>query len=625
MPRNGVINNWKRALTVSSADTNEVVEGGGSAKSEFRVATAADRAAAWRLLVHAARPERRVLLVAFAWLLVAAALTASGPVLGKFFIDNILIARQPDQAAVIVLLGGALLASVIATGVRYWQLVALAGVAMRSVQRLREAVYAHVIRLPLAFFDRAITGQIVSRVTNDTEAVKALYVQVLFVMLDSVITIAVALAAMAILDWRLTLIVSLMVPGVVLIVKFYQHWSAPAVSEARERRSDLNAQVSESIAGMNVLQTTAATGRFAERFANTSLQHYRARMGEVRANAWLLRPALDFMQILLLAGVIFLFGMAQQGSLRAAIEIGVIYAFIVYLARVVEPMIEITFQFAQIQQSVIAAARLNTLLNEAEAQPTVGNAVVTAGQVEFRQVSFAYLPDRPVLHGVSITIEPGQFVGIVGHTGSGKSTLLSLLMRFYTALPGMVTIDGNDVSAYEDTEFRRAVALIPQEPFLLAGSVADNIDMGRGLGLARLQEAAALADAHAFIQALPQGYDTALGEGGARLAVGEKQLIAIARALAGQPRLLLLDEATSHIDSETEQRVQKALGAIRGQCTMIAIAHRLSTIREADQIIVMSHGRVAECGSHESLMQREGGIYRRLYQLQQIEAEWGEA
>lgn len=591
--------------------------------TEARIATRADRKAAWQLLLAAARPEKTVLIYALIWLIGAAALTALGPALGKFFIDQVLIARVPDQANILVYLGGALMAGSIATLLRYWQLIRLAGVAMRSVQRLREQVYGHVIRLPLAFFDRAITGQIVSRVTNDSESVKALYVQVLFVMLDSVITIAVALVAMLLLDWRLMLLVSLIVPGVVFIVRIYQSWSAPAVAESRERRSDLNAQVSESIAGMSVLQTAGATARFAERFADTNHKHYRSRMGEVRANAWLLRPALDFMQVLLLAGVIFMFGLAQQGTLQSAIEVGVLYAFIVYLARVVEPMIEITFQFAQIQQSVIAASRLNTLLREPGAPANRGDARITQGAVDIRALTFGYKADLPVLHNVSLCIQPGTFVGVVGHTGSGKSTLLSLLMRFYPAPRETVLLDGVDVSRFDEAAFREAVALIPQEPFLLAASVEENIDMGRGLSRDRVHDAARRANALDFIERLPAGFATKLGEGGARLAVGEKQLIAIARALAGSPRILLLDEATSHVDSETEQRVQVALNALHGQLTMIAIAHRLSTIRHADHIVVMNHGQIAEAGNHDELMAREGGIYRRLYQLQQIEEEWG--
>jgi ATP-binding cassette subfamily B protein/ATP-binding cassette subfamily C protein/ATP-binding cassette subfamily B multidrug efflux pump len=223
-----------------------------------------------------------------------------------------------------------------------------------------------------------------------------------------------------------------------------------------------------------------------------------------------------------------------------------------------------------------------------------------------------------VLHDLSLEIPQGAFVGIVGHTGSGKSTLLSLMLRYYTLEHGSIEINGQPLAQIGNEQFRAQVGLVPQDPFLLAASARENIDMGRGLPQERIEEAARAAHAHDFIRALEQGYDTPLGEGGSRLSTGQKQLVAIARALAGRPRILLLDEATSHIDSQTEQIVQQALDELRGQVTIVAIAHRLSTIRDADRIIVLNHGRIAESGTHERLMQIEGGLYQRLYLLQQL-------
>jgi ATP-binding cassette, subfamily B, multidrug efflux pump len=580
-----------------------------------------DRGQALALLRRAAQPELHHLRRGLLWLMLAAGLEALGPILGKAFIDQHLMPHQGTWPEMAGLLGGALIATWVASWIRYGQLIRLAGLAMRSVLRLREEVYGHVLRLPMSYFDRAITGQLVSRVTNDTEAVKALYVQVLFVMLDSVVALVAALFAMAYLDWQLMLVVALLVPAVTAIVWLYQRLSAPAVTRSRQLRSDLNAQMGESIAGMAVLQASNATARFAERFAHTAHAQLEARRAELRANAWLLRPALDLLNISLLALVMTVFGLRSQGGTLSAVEIGVLYAFISTMARVVEPLIQITTQFSQLQQSMVAAARVNTLLQEAESLRTSGQGRVTQGAIDIRHLTFAYAANPPVLHDVNLHIAPGQFIGIVGHTGSGKSTLLSLMLRFYQAPPGTLTIDGQPVDGIDDEAFRLAVGLVPQEPFLLAASARENIDMGRGLSLAQIEAAARAAQVHDFILALEKGYDTPLGEGGARLSVGQKQLLAMARALAGQPRILFLDEATSHIDSDTERLVQKALDALHGQVTVVAIAHRLSTIRDADAIVVLHHGRIAEQGTHEALMALPEGRYQRLYLLQQWQAQ----
>jgi ATP-binding cassette subfamily B protein/ATP-binding cassette subfamily C protein/ATP-binding cassette subfamily B multidrug efflux pump len=577
-----------------------------------------------RLLRRAAWPDRAHLWWAILWLVVSAGLEVLGPLLGKKLIDDHLLPHHLDWTRMSLLLAGVLVFGWIASWLRYLQLVRLSGLAMRSVQRLREWVYGHVLRLPMAFFDRAITGQLVSRVTNDTEAVKTLYIQVLFVILDSGIVLVGTTAAMAWLDWRLMLIVLALVPAVLGIVWLYQRLSAPAVTRARALRSDINGQMAESIGGMSVLQANNAQERFAARFAGTNRAHYKARLSELRANALLLRPALDFLNVVLLAVVIFSFG---QRSMNA-VEVGVLYAFISYIARVVEPLIQITMQFSGLQQAVVATSRVAALLDEegapehaagqaADARPPAKDGVPA---VRVDHVTFSYVPGTPVLHDLSLQIPQGAFVGIVGHTGSGKSTLLSLLLRYYAPGQGRIEIHGEPLAAIGNERFRAEVGLVPQDPFLLAASARENIDMGRGLPPERIEAAARAAHAHGFIAALEQGYDTPLGEGGSRLSTGQKQLIAIARALAGRPRILLLDEATSHIDSQTEQVVQQALDELRGQVTIIAIAHRLSTIRDADRIIVLNHGRIAETGSHETLMQVDGGLYQRLYLLQQLAA-----
>ena len=569
------------------------------------------------LLLEAAAPEKSQLRRGVGWLLAAASLEALGPIMSKYFIDVFLLPRHFDLPAMGLLLTLLLLTGWAASWIRFAQLTRMAGVARRSVLRLRERVYAHVLALPMAFFDKAITGQLVSRVTNDTEAVNMLYRQVLYVMLDSSIVVLGSLTAMAWLDWRLMLIVAMLVPAMLIIITLYQRLSGPAVARSRQLRSDINAQMAESMAGMAVLQSAGAAPRFAQRFELTNAAHLRARLEELRANAWLLRPALDLLNVLLVVTVIYGFGKREMSGL----EVGLLYAFLSYIGRVVDPLIQITMQFGQLQQSMVAASRVRTLLQEtAPVQATVSGREITQGDISIEHLSFGYDPELPVLHELNLQIPAGSFVGIVGHTGSGKSTLMSLLLRFYSAQSGRIAIDGLPLSSIPDAAFRAAVGLVPQEPYLMAASARENIAMGRDISEAAIIAAAQAAKIDEFLAGLPQGYDTLLGAGGALVSTGQKQLIAMARALAGAPRIPFLDEATANIDSATEQVVSEALEALRGQVTIVAIAHRLSTIRAADQIIVLNHGHLIERGSHAELMTHEGGLYQRLVQLQELAA-----
>ncbi len=567
------------------------------------------------LLLESAAPEKSRLIRGFLWLCAAAGLEALGPIIGKHYIDSYLLPRRFDPAAMGLLLGTLLICGWTAGWIRYAQLARMAGVARRSVLRLRERVYAHVLALPMAFFDKAITGQLVSRVTNDTEAVNMLYRQVLYVMLDSGIVVLGSMSAMAYLDWHLMLIVAMLIPAMLCIITLYQRWSAPAVALQRQLRSDINAQMAESMAGMAVLQGAGAAPTFARRFGQTNQAHFGARMSELRANAWLLRPALDLLNVLLLVTVIYGFGQRELSGL----EVGLLYAFLSYIARVVEPLIQITLQFGQLQQSMVAASRVRSLLQETAPVPaSVAGREIGKGSIEIEHLSFGYDPERPVLHDFNLRITAGAFVGIVGHTGSGKSTLMSLLLRFYTAQAGRIAIDGLPLASVPDSSFRAAAGLVPQEPYLMAASARENISMGRAIGEERVIAAAKAARIDEFLSALPQGYDTLLGEGGARVSTGQKQLIAMARALAGDPRILFLDEATSNIDSATERLLSEALEALRGKVTVVAIAHRLSTIRAADQIVVLNHGHLVETGTHAELMSHQGGLYQRLVQLQDL-------
>lgn len=475
MRANGGISNWRLVLTQSEQSKQHQQRD--KANSNWR---------ALGLLVNAAKPEQSNLLWGIFFLVIATGFDVLGPMLGKHFIDHYLRPHTYDGQMMLALVLGILLAGCFASWLRYLQLARLAGLAMRSVKRVREQVYAHVLQLPMRFFDKAITGQLVSRVTNDTESVKALYVQVLFVMLDSGILLIGTLVAMALLDWRLMLIALLLVPVVVLIVRVYQAWSAPAVARTRQLRSDINAQMAESIGGMSVLQASNANQRFAQRFADLNQDHYSSRRAELRANAWLLRPALDMLNILLTISVIYVFAQRPLNSL----EIGILYAFISYIGRVIDPLIQITMQFSQLQQAIVASARVTTLLDEGQSEQIDSDLHVSRGAISLRELEFAYHPEQPVIQKLNLEIPAGGFYGIVGHTGSGKSTLLSLLLRFYRPDHGQILFDDISLAKIGNQAFRSDVGLVPQDPFLLAASAFENIAMGRPLTQAEVETAA---------------------------------------------------------------------------------------------------------------------------------------
>ena len=571
----------------------------------------------FKMLMGYVFSDRPRLIKALLLVVFATALDVIGPMLGKVFIDRFIM---PDHYPLWPIIGIVVLyatATLLGTYLKYQQTMKFVDIALNAVLDIRKRIFAHVLRLPMAFFDYARTGQLVSRITNDTESIKDIYVQFLSKVLSSIIMLIGILTAMAILDVHLMLIALALIPAIVVMIYFYQRLSGQIVADSRQFRSDINATISESIGGMAVIQATNQQQAKLGQFDTINGGYYKTRLQTITIGSFLLRPAINLLSILVLAGVVWFFGLKVVNGYT---EIGVLYAYLNYLGRFTEPLVEITQRFSLYQQAMVAGDRVFELFQE----PTMASDHGTQNRIEhghlsLQQVNFHYQEDKPILQEINVDIAAGEFFAVVGHTGSGKSTLLSLLLNFYQPQSGSITIDGHKLDDYHHDVLRQGVGFIPQEPFILASTLFDNIDMGRGLCLEAIQNAARKAHLHDVIMEMSEGYQTQLGEGGLRLSTGQRQQLIIARALAGSPKILLLDEATANVDSETEQVVQKALSQLQGQVTMIVVAHRLSTIRQADQILVLDKGKLIEQGNHEQLMGIEHGRYKAMYLLQQQE------
>ncbi len=570
-----------------------------------------DLSALWRLLRYAlAYP--RLLKQAGGLLLLATAGQVLGPVLVKVFLDDYVTQGHYP----VLELGGLALAYVIFYALSAWagyqNAMRFNEVAFNVVRTVRSQVFAAVMRKPLSYFDHRPTGALVSRITNDTEAIKELFVQVMSTFVQNVTLIIAVFIAMAYLDVRLMLLCSIILPTVIIVMFYYQRLSAPRYHRARSVLSRINATLSESIQGMRIVQMLNQQKRFNADFRNVSQDLFNARMSNLRLDALMLRPLPDLIRTLTLAGLLYYFG---TQSFESVVEVGVIYAFINYLSRITQPVVEMTQRLSLLQQAVVAGERVFGIMDEASESQLPSASLIGAGRVQVEDLGFSYDGEHPVLEGIDFTVEPGQFYAIVGHTGSGKSTLMSLLLRFYTPQKGRILIDGTPLDQIDQDNLREQMGVVLQDPFISAGSVRDNITLGLPIPEEKMIAAAQQAQLHEFVMSLPDGYDTLLGERGGNLSTGQRQLLSLARTLAREPRILILDEATANVDSHTEAVITRALNKLRGSTTILAIAHRLSTITHADQIVVLHQGRIMQQGPHQALLAQDG-LYRHMHELQ---------
>ncbi|HGG8865864.1 TPA: SmdB family multidrug efflux ABC transporter permease/ATP-binding protein [Enterobacter asburiae] len=563
-----------------------------------------------RLLAYGS-PWRKPLSVAVLLLWIAAIAEVSGPLLISYFIDN-MVAKSYLPLGLVAGLGVAYVGlQLAAAGLHYAQSLLFNRAAVGVVQQLRTDVMDAALRQPLSEFDIQPVGQVISRVTNDTEVIRDLYVTVVATVLRSAALIGAMLVAMFSLDWRMALVAITIFPAVLIVMVIYQRYSTPIVRRVRAYLADINDGFNEVINGMSVIQQFRQQARFGERMGEASRSHYMARMQTLRLDGFLLRPLLSLFSALVLCGLLMLFGLSSNGT----IEVGVLYAFISYLGRLNEPLIELTTQQSMLQQAVVAGERVFELMDRPRQAYGNDERPLQSGTIAFDNVSFAYREDRLVLQDITLDVPSRGFVALVGHTGSGKSTLASLLMGYYPVTHGEIRLDGRPLASLSHTVLRKGVAMVQQDPVVLADTFYANVTLGRDYSQEQVWDVLEKVQLAELARGFSDGINTKLGEQGNNLSVGQKQLLALARVLIETPQILILDEATASIDSGTEQAIQQALAAVRDHTTLVVISHRLSTIVDADTILVLHRGQAVERGTHRELLEAKGR-YWQMYQLQ---------
>lgn len=563
-----------------------------------------------RLLAYGS-PWRKPLSLAVVMLWIAAIAEVSGPLLISYFIDN-MVAKSYLPLGLVAGLGVAYVGlQLLAAGLHYAQSLLFNQAAVGVVQQLRTDVMDAALRQPLSEFDTQPVGQIISRVTNDTEVIRDLYVTVVSTVLRSAALIGAMLVAMFSLEWRMALVAIAIFPAVFIVMMIYQRYSTPIVRRVRAYLADINDGFNEVINGMSVIQQFRQQARFGERMGEASRSHYMARMQTLRLDGFLLRPLLSLFSALILCGLLLQFGLGANGT----IQVGVLYAFISYLGRLNEPLIELTTQQSMLQQAVVAGERVFELMDRPRQMYGQDTRELQSGEIAIDNLSFAYRDDRLVLHDINLHVPSRSFVALVGHTGSGKSTLASLLMGYYPLTQGEIRLDGRPLATLSHSTLRKGVAMVQQDPVVLADTFFANVTLGRDYSEEQVWAVLEQVQLAELARGLHDGIHTRLGEQGNNLSVGQKQLLALARVLIETPQVLILDEATASIDSGTEQAIQQALAAVREQTTLVVIAHRLSTIVEADTILVLHRGQAVERGTHRQLLEAKGR-YWQMYQLQ---------
>ncbi|MCX7732026.1 MAG: ABC transporter ATP-binding protein/permease [candidate division WOR-3 bacterium] len=549
-------------------------------------------------------------------LLVSSGLSLLGPVLLKRAIDVNLARGDLRGLAVTSLLYLAVQAGIFAA--TYFQLVWLAQVGERGAANLKRRLFEHILKLPMSFFDQNPSGRLISRVESDTEALKMLFTRTSVVLLQSGLMLVGMSVIMGITSWRLYLLVAMLLPPFVLAFYLFQKKVRPVYLEVRRRVADINNLVVEALRGLPVIQVFNQEGNFAARMDRLNRQKF---TGELKASylwyaVWFL---VDFGELL---GIGLVLAVGGSWALKGALTVGTLVLFISYISQLFAPLRAISDQINIMQRAFASAERaLKILDQQPEPAGRITGPLGFNRAIEFERVWFAYEGEEYVLRDINLRIGRGEKVALVGETGGGKSSLIGLILKFYRPQQGKILFDGIDLQEIDNDSLRRLTGFVPQEVVLFPGTVLDNLRLfDQAVAPEQVIRAAERVRIDESIRRFAQGYDTPVTEAGANLSLGERQLLAFARALVRDPQILILDEATSAVDPHTEQLIQEGLRELLAGRTAIIIAHRLATIQLVDRIVVVHKGRIAEQGTHEELL-RKDGIYARFFRLQFVEQE----
>ncbi|KOS59856.1 ABC transporter ATP-binding protein [Lysinibacillus agricola] len=566
-------------------------------------------------LVRYAMYFKKPILLGLFFLTIAVFTELVGPFIAKHIIDNYMTIGHMEIKPITWLLLVYLILAIATAVLRYFMYIYLQMGANRVVQKLRKDVFEHIQTLPIQYFDNLPAGKIVARVTNDTEAVRNLYVQVLSNFVTSLISIVGVYIALFILNWKMAFLALTMVPVVYLWMILYRKVASKYNDVIRTKIADINAMINESIQGMTIIQAFRREQQMTNEFDDMNNEHYAYERKLLFLDSATSFNLVNTLRLLMFTIFIFYFG-TQSFTATEVISAGTLYAFVDYLTRLFNPITNIVNQFSQLERSLVAGKRVFEVL-DTNGEPVSEKSLPRyKGNVVFKDVSFAYKNDEYVLTNLSFEAHQGETIALVGHTGSGKSSIMNLLFRFYDPSKGKITIDGIDITSVPRQTMREHMGIVLQDPYLFTGTIASNVSLNNPkISREKIEASLKAVGGERVLANLPNSYDEPVIEKGSTLSSGQRQLISFARALAFDPAILILDEATSNIDTETEEIIQHAMDVLKKGRTTFIIAHRLSTIKNADRILVLDRGKIVERGTHDELL-AQGGIYEKMYQMQ---------